>query len=219
VPLPPSITALRDRLQRLPGAGFLWLLHPRSALRAQGWFRSIRLGSPVDRGGKPIPWINYAAIALLAERVRPDFKVFEYGAGHSTLWWSERVARVCSCEHDAAWAASVRARLPPHAILFERPLGPSYVGCAVQAAKQYGPFDVLVIDGRDRVACARQCIDALRDGGCVVFDNTERGDYEPGCTHLQQHGFKRLDLHGMSPGVVVCTCTSIFYRADNCLGL
>ena len=46
-----------------------------SCLRTVGWFRSWRERSAVDRDGKPIPWLTYAAIALLEARVRREMRL------------------------------------------------------------------------------------------------------------------------------------------------
>src|SRR5688572_22901839 len=67
-------------------------------LREQGWLRSYRERRPVTQGGEPIPWYTYSAIDFLAERLPPDATVFEFGAGHSTLWYARRVARVVSVD-------------------------------------------------------------------------------------------------------------------------
>lgn len=59
-----------------------------------------------------LPWYSYPMIAFLSDRVRPQMRVFEYGSGYSTLWWSERVAQVTSCKHDQDWYDLLRARAP-----------------------------------------------------------------------------------------------------------
>ena len=116
---------LRDRIRRSPFASaaiyrLLRALKDRSL--DEGWLRSFRVGRPVDVAGNPVPWIAYPAIRFLETRVGADLKVFEYGAGNSTLWWAKRVARVISCESDAAWAEEVRASLPGNAFALKAAL-------------------------------------------------------------------------------------------------
>ncbi|MYE81646.1 MAG: hypothetical protein F4X36_07335 [Gammaproteobacteria bacterium] len=56
----------------------LRLLHyRRSFVRTTGLLRSFRERKPVDAAGEPLPWINYPAIHLLDERLRPEHAVFE----------------------------------------------------------------------------------------------------------------------------------------------
>ena len=61
--------------------------------------------------GAPLPWFTYAAIEFLAERVDRSWRVFEYGAGNGTLWWSARVREVHAVEADAGWHAALAPRL------------------------------------------------------------------------------------------------------------
>src|SRR5262245_36157876 len=92
------------RLKLLPAHLGQWmkgripLLHgvavARHVLTDTGWLRSAVEHRPVDRVGRPMPWITYPAIRLLDERVPSKSRVFEYGGGHSTLWWAERAYEV-----------------------------------------------------------------------------------------------------------------------------
>src|SRR4030095_5426297 len=49
------------------------------------------------------PWMAFGAIDFLKRRVTKDMKVFEYGSGGSTLFWSKLAARVISIEHHEGW--------------------------------------------------------------------------------------------------------------------
>lgn len=191
-------------------AAELFLLRD-SALRRAGWFRSRREGFPVDAEGRPLPWLTYPAIRFLAPRIRSDFAVFEFGAGGSTLWWAERVARVVAVEHNPVWLDVVRQRAPGNAtVLFAEAEG--YPGAA-----RGGLWDVVVVDGICRTDCARQSLEALTPAGVVVWDNTdEDGD---GYALLESRGFRRLDFWGLGPLLPFEWSTSIFYRPDNCLGI
>jgi len=83
--------------------------HPVTALDLPGWLGSrARRGSALDAG---VPWVSYPARRWLEQHLRPDFDVFEFGAGGSTLFFSERVRSVVSVEHDERWSNRVRLRL------------------------------------------------------------------------------------------------------------
>lgn len=188
-----------------------------SYLERSGWFKSRQRRQPVDSQGEPIPWITYPAIHFLNGRVRPEMRVFEFGSGASTLWWARRVRSVTSCEHDLAWFERTRASVPSNVQL-------SHVA---REGQQYSreilryerAFEIVVIDGRDRVECAKNCLGALTADGVVIWDNSDREEYQPGFDFLLQHGFRRLDFTGLGPLVAFDWCTSIFYRDQNCLGL
>ena len=188
------------------------------ALKEDGWFRSFREKASIDADGNPLPWITYPAIDFLARRIRPEMTVFEYGSGGSTRWWASRVSRVVSCEHDAAWYQKVRRNLPENAELHHVPL--DYGGDYCQKILAYeSAFDLVVVDGRDRINCAVNALTALKPDGVVIWDNSERSRYAPGFKALEERGFKKLEFTGMCPMSTNKTETGIFYRPDNCLGI
>lgn len=195
-----------------------WTLMRRGQLKEDGWIRSLAAGVPVDAEGRPLPWINYPTIDFLARRVRPEMSVFEYGCGHSTLWWAARVREVIACDHDADWIERIRPRAPAHVTLRHVALEVGGDYCRV-VAEYPGRFDIVVIDGRDRVNCARHAMTGLKPSGVIVWDNTDREEYRPGFAALAAAGFRRLEFTGMAPGLNEKLETSVFYRDGNVLGL
>jgi hypothetical protein len=187
----------------------------RTSLDQIGWTRSAREGLPVDREGRPVAWLTYPALHLLGTRVPADARVFEYGSGHSTLWWSSRVAEVVACEHDPRWAARIARRVPPNATVLSHPDRDEYVA----ALAEHGTFDVVVIDGVERARCAEAATDALTGRGVIVWDNSDREAHAAAMTDLEQLDFRHLQLWGLAPGFDHWGATSIFYRDGNCLGL
>lgn len=183
-----------------------------------GWIRSAKEKMPVEQSGDPLPWYTYPAIKFLGPKIQPGLTVFEYGSGNSTLWWADKVAYVTSCEHDEEWSESVKKRIQPNV---------EYIHCELEYGGEYSKvirrykdmFDVVVIDGRDRVNCAKNSLDALRKDGVIVWDNSDRDIYKEGYAYLEQNGFKRIDFWGIGPINIYGWCTSVFYRTDNCFSL
>ena len=183
-----------------------------------GWFRSVVERLPVDRDGNSLPWFTYPAIFFLSSKIKPEMVVFEYGSGNSTLWWGKQVSSVTSYEHDLEWYNSLRGRIPSNVEYLHCEL--IYGGEYSKAILRYvNRFDIVVIDGRDRVNCAKNSLGALRDNGVIVWDNSDRGKYEEGYSYLILHGFRRLDFKGNGPINVDGWITSIFYRDNNCFGI
>jgi SAM-dependent methyltransferase len=188
------------------------------ALATNGWMRSRDEQRCVDAAGEPIPWLTYPAIAFLARRVRADMTVFEYGSGASTLWWAARVRQVVAVEHDARWVADLTSRLPPNATVVHVEEEPS--GAYARNVLAHGvSFDVVVVDGRDRVRCVPNALRALTPGGVVVFDNSDRAEYEAGYRALHDAGFRKVEFVGLAPLIGADSETAIYYRPGNCLGL
>jgi hypothetical protein len=80
-------------------------------------------------------------------------------------------------------------------------------------------FDVIVIDGRDRVNCAFESLPALTDEGVIVWDNSDRERYGEGIQRLAARGFKKIEFTGMTPLQVEKSETGILYRDRNCLDI
>lgn len=178
-----------------------------------GWVRSRREDRPVDHTGSPLPWVTYPAIHLLSDRTPKDVRVFEYGAGSSTLWWEARGATVVSCEHDVRWHEAISRQVNTAVVTFKA-LDDGYI----DEPTNYQTYPI-VIDGRRRVDCARVAARCLTDRGVIVWDNTDRSKYEPGLKFLLDSGFRGVDLRGAVPGPLQSSVTSIFYRSNNCLAL
>lgn len=187
-------------------------------LRECGWFESAYQGLPVDSKGEALPWFTYSAIDFLAPRITPDMVVFEYGSGNSTLWWSPRVKKVVSCEHKRVWYERLINRKPDNVDVLHFELRPGGDYCRAVAQFE-NAFHIVVIDGRDRVNCALNCLSALNPDGVVVWDDTHREKYTDGIRAFSKSGFKELEFTGLAPIGWRGSRTSIFYRKENCLGI
>lgn len=186
-----------------------------SALRRWGWFESHAQRRAIDKTGAPIPWLTYPAILFLESRLRPEFHLFEYGAGSSTLWFMKRLASVRSVEHNPEWYNALSSQIQTNVRIDLRP-PEQYAVSILETPTEY---DMVLIDGIVRNDCARECLARLSPNGIIIFDNANVPDWQNGLTFLREQGFKRIDFIGMTPGVALEQTTAIFYRPDNCLDL
>lgn len=192
----------------------LYRLHKSSPLREDGWFRSFRESAPVDDQGNPVPWIAYPAIEYLSRHITSEMSVFEYGCGGSTLWWASRVKEVVACEHDEAWYEKTVKNLPPNVELHYVPLetANAYAGKVAEVPER---FDIVFVDGRDRVNCAINAVKGLKPDGVIIFDDSNRVEYADGYQYLFRNGFRKIEFVGMYPLGIIKTETAIFYRSNN----
>jgi hypothetical protein len=198
------------------GLGASAQLYLESALKQYGWFQSFTQRMSIDATGNPIPWYTYSFIFFLESRLKQDFRVFEYGSGNSTRWYSQRIKSIVAVEHDHEWIETIAPQLPANVQLIERKLDQSYI----RSVGDFGDkFDVIVVDGRKRVKCVAFAVDFLTSNGVLILDNSERYWYQEAKDMMLERGFKRLDFKGMGPIVGYEFCSSVFYRADNCLGI
>lgn len=142
---------------------------------------------------RKFPWITDGAFEYLQDFLnKKPCDVLEYGVGGSTIWLSNHpnVKSLLSFEHDKDWVLKVKDHLNlknTDVWLLDRPYG------------KHTPnrkFDVILIDGRDRVDCARYCIDKIASGGILIVDNTERPEYQPIFDLYQHLNFISFTQHG-----------------------
>ncbi len=91
-------------------------------LRRRGWDRSL-IDGPVDVDGNPLPWVTYPALSMLDQLSKSEQRVFEFGAGNSSLWWSSRSSLVVSVDHDEAWITRLAKLRPQNLKLIHKPRG------------------------------------------------------------------------------------------------
>jgi hypothetical protein len=183
-----------------------------------GWFNAFDSKSPVDQDNNPIPWVTYSFIDFIQERLNSKHTVFEFGSGNSTYYYAKHAGKVVSVEHDKDWYDKIIKSKPENAemIFCELVRDGNYCRTPVSLKKK---FDIIIVDGRDRVNCCIQAVDALSDDGVIVLDDSERKQYKEGIDFLIKKGFKHLPFSGISPGLFYNKSTSVFYKTNNCLNI
>ena len=154
-----------------------------------------------------LPWINFLARDFLTQKLRPDFKVFEFGVGGSTLFFCKNVAEVVTVEDNPDWfkilTETIQAKgysnwqgffVPSEVLNDPRPrshVNPADFKSSNQSLEnrtfeKYARtidqfpeayFDLILVDGRARPSCIQQAIPRLKKAGLMVVDNTERPHY------------------------------------------
>ena len=185
-------------------------------LEEKGWYNTFNTGKPVDVEGKPIPWFTYDSIEYLNKNLNENLNVFEYGSGFSTLYFSKRVRKIISIEHDINWYNSFKKNITNNITYIFKDLTDGYTK---QIMKFEEKFDIVVIDGRKRVECSKLSLKKLSPRGVIIWDNSDRDRYKEGFGFLGENGFLRKDFIGYGPINLIKTNTSIFYREKNCLNL
>ena len=199
------------------GKAMTLLFSSRSVLRTSGYFKSVALKKPCLNDESPIPWMNYAAIHFLDDRLSGDQSMFEYGSGNSTRWFAERVKTVTSVENHQGWYDYVKDTLPANVELKFQPSGvPAY---AQAIANNNASYDVVVVDADERVNCMLYAPEYLSERGVIILDDAQRDIYKEGVEGLLAKGFRVLDFQGIKAGGIKFYSTMIFYRDGNCLGI
>jgi len=188
-------------------------------LKQLGWNNSVKSGLPVDGNNNELPWFTYSSIEFLKTRINKDLSVFEYGSGNSTVWFSKLAKRVVSIEHDKQWYKHIETKLNQNTNIeynFKTLENKEYEKVVLDYPNQ---FEIIIIDGRKRVECGKNSIAALETNGVIVWDDSDRTEYQEAYDYFVTQGYKRLDFWGLAPIVAYFKCTSIFYKENNCLGI
>ncbi len=187
-------------------------------LKEIGWVDSFRHQMPIDKEGHPLPWATYGFIDFISGRLNGTMDIFEFGSGNSTLWYAAKVHTVTSVEHDDCWFEKIKNNMPENVSIHHQDLvyGEEYCSYSNNLDKK---FDIVIVDGRDRVNCIKNAIYSIHTKGVIVLDDSERESYKDGIIFLQNKGFRRIDFWGIAPGLFYKKNTTVFYKIDNCLGI
>lgn len=203
---------------------FLWAFYAsfincHTLICRMGFFRSALTGGSVDGHGQPQPWLTYPAIAFLNELDLSNIDVFEFGSGYSTAYFSRRVRSVLSVEHESEWRdkalAMCNGRKNVEIIVADNEQ--DYLA-AINLRTSY---DLIVVDGEWRLACAKAAVGKLRPGGMIIVDDAEISNVgKEAAEYLKASGLLRVDFWGFAPYVHYSKATDVFfdkhYNASNC---
>jgi tRNA A58 N-methylase Trm61 len=160
-------------------------------------------------------------IDFLEDRLNSDLSIFEYGSGSSTLYFGSKVGEVMSVEYDPKWFDKVQGlidgttNVEVHFIDLKGP----YVD-AIEVLGKGKKFDLVIVDGRERVACAIKAFDFVSQNGVVLLDDTHRKHYQDAFDFYRSKGWKALTFSGLKPTGFGMDQSTLFYRSgQNCLDL
>lgn len=177
-------------------------------LRAQGYDRSLQSLRAIDADKKAVPWYTYPLIEYLRQFDFRNLRVFEYGSGHSTLFWASRCAEVVAVEHNPEWYEHMRTQLPDNVTLFLRQNADGYASIIKEAG---GEFDIIIIDGEWRLRCAQESLGLLSKCGFLLLDNSDW--FVDTNSYLRAQGLFQVDFNGPGPINRYAWTSSLFLHA------
>lgn len=168
----------------------------RKALSPQ-WLASKLAATAYEIRHPDAPWITARAVALIERRLRPQHRVFEFGAGASTTWFARRAAFVATVEHNPVWFRRVRDALDREGRTnADLRFVPERDYLAVIDAFPEASFDFVLADGIFRDESIAHALPRLAPGGWLVVDNINwlmrSGSATPHSLPLQAQAFSPL---------------------------
>jgi hypothetical protein len=192
------------------------ILRPWHAVRWLGSF--VARKTALELG---LPWMSWRAIEYLRDELRPGLRVFEWGAGGSTVFFAERGCRVVTVESDFGWSNAVASALKTrncfsNVIIRRMSVSedkPASIREYLEAVHTGEPWDVVVVDGPEssnlsRVDCVREATDALQPSGFLVLDDAYRSAYA--CVPQLLRGWTRRGFQGLGPARLGVTQTDVY---------
>jgi hypothetical protein len=198
--------SLHERARRATHIAKYLAAHPREARMMPRWYRE-RASSPFELRR---PWWPYPVPGFLRRSLPPAPRAFEFGTGGSTLWLEDLGATITSVEHDSSWYELVRTHVGPAAdVILRAPRagGRLYSEVDDHSFDEYvaaidgfppGSFDLVVVDGRCRVAALTRSIEKVKPGGFLLLDDSERARYGEAESILR--AWPAFRFQGLRPG-------------------
>lgn len=185
------------------------------------WIHSMKSNSVKDES----PWITFESKYFLDTFLDKNKKVFEWGSGGSTIYFSNRVNKIVLVEHNKEWFEKVASVIKDKEInnieylLVEPKEKPelnvngcfssdvNYSGkdfseyCDAISSYPDNYFDLIVVDGRVRNCCINKAIKKLSSNGLILLDNSDVKEYASSLKLLKEAGFKSKKYFGPGPYV------------------
>jgi len=159
-----------------------------------------------------LPWLTFDAIRAIDKHLVPGSRLFEYGSGHSTLYWAQRGVWVHSMEDHAGWFEMARSKLAalPNAKVSFATDEQGYVH-GIDAVE--GDFDVVLVDGAFRMACIEAALPRVRPGGLLVVDNTDWHWFANVDSRVPR-SWRKTVFQGCAPFIGYPSQTTVWIRPD-----
>lgn len=175
---------------------------------AGAWLPTLRRSTVELR----MPWLPYRVIDRVGAHLTPRSRVAEYGGGGSTLWFADRAGEVLTIEHDVEWFPLLENSVAglANCRVMHKSSDDDY-GMYVAALEHFpdGYFDVIVVDGRERVRCLEAAIPKVASGGLLILDDSERDRYERAFDAVK---WPHVTYRGLTPTKTVAGVTTVWQR-------
>ena len=135
------------------------------------------------------PHLKIREWSYLKSRIERDHSILEYGSGYSTIHLSRKNYKIHSIEHNLSWFVKINNNIKkfnkakvhyvPAIVVHEGLINKrisfnSYIEFPKTLNKK---FNIVIIDGRERVKCAKAIINLLHDDHKIFIHDWNRKKY------------------------------------------
>lgn len=182
------------------------------------------------------PWMYTEAYVFIKSflLLNPDSKIFEYGSGSSTLYFSKLCKKIISIESDKEWFMEMKNHIITKKIdnvelinqvpekdisneiidkkyktYFKNFNDMNFINYVNTIDNYKENFDIIIVDGYCRNACIEKSIAKIKKNGILVLDNSFRTRYKSSLILLENIS-RRIDFTGPTSYGGGYDTTSIF---------
>ena len=169
-----------------------------------------------------VPWISWKAIDFLQDYLKPNLRVFEWGGGGSTLFFSKRGCHVTTVESNENWLNVITANNQKESsgsgsleirFIAAETQAPQKIKEYIESVREGAPWDIVLLDGLERaylsrLDCLKEIPGTVRSGGLVIVDDSYRAMYREIPNILK--GWKREVFRGLGSARLGVTQTDIY---------
>lgn len=171
---------------------------------------------PYIEGLHVLPWLTDGALDFLDSHIfyikvalGRNPRVFEFGAGNSTLYFLSRGCFVNSVEHDADWCEKITEVAACFGYADRLTLAQAERPYHQKFAQADQSWDIVLVDGRDRVKCLESVLEHLKSISAarqpiLILDNTEHvaDKYAQYLSMLSDYGLFHFEMPFVFGGTV-----------------
>ncbi|MBS0178424.1 MAG: hypothetical protein JSR20_06645 [Nitrospira sp.] len=169
-----------------------------------------------------VPWMSWKAIDFLQDYLKPNLRVFEWGGGGSTLFFSKRGCHVTTVESNENWLNVITANNQKESsgsgsleirFIAAETQAPQKIKEYIESVREGAPWDIVLLDGLERaylsrLDCLKEIPGTVRSGGLVIVDDSYRAMYREIPNILK--GWKREVFRGLGSARLGVTQTDIY---------
>lgn len=124
-----------------------------------------------------LPWMDKSEIGLIISYLKPSYKMFEWGCGGSTLYFSKYVSLYRSVEHNEKWFNKISPKIEKNTELYLYNNTDNYISYINAVKKHNTIYDAILVDGRQRLACAIAAKDFIKPNGILFVHDYFNREY------------------------------------------
>lgn len=137
-----------------------------------------------EETGLLFPWLVESFLDELKTWDLKNKKLFEYGLGSGSVWWSNKCKEYYGVDNNYEWFEAVKKNIKRSNsvainVRYDKNTYVEYIHFNA-------PYDIIIIDGIYREECVPVALECLKKGGCLIYDNYMQPSVEVQSEETQQ---------------------------------